>query len=140
MTEDGGEVVAFELLVRRHAGAVWRVAAALLRDDFAAEAAVRDTFLEAYATFRDEAAVRTWLVRICTRVCLARMEPAREVPASAHLGDAVGALAVEERAAFVLVDVLGHRVADAADLTGVAERELRTLLAQARQRLALVFA
>jgi RNA polymerase sigma-70 factor (ECF subfamily) len=150
-----GDVAAFEALVRRHTGAVWRVARSMLRDDFAAEEAVQDTFLRAHAslaTYRGEAAVRTWLAAICHRVCidrlrLKRMEtvpldaaPPRRIVNDAderlHLDAAVQRLAVDERAAFLLVDVLGYTGAEAASIVGTPASTMRSRVARAREQLA----
>ena len=150
-----GDVAAFEALVRRHTASVWRVARSMLRDDFAAEEAVQDTFLRAHAalgTFRGEAAVRTWLVSICHRVCIDRLRlkraetvPLDEVAARRvtpepderlHLDAAVRRLAVDERAAFLLVDVLGYTGAEAAEIVGTPASTMRSRVARAREQLA----
>jgi RNA polymerase sigma-70 factor, ECF subfamily len=64
-----GDEAAFELLIRRHTDAVWRMAITLLADSQVAEEAVQDTFIKAYrglSGFRGEAAVRTWLLASAT--------------------------------------------------------------------------
>ena len=150
-----GDVAAFEALVRRHTDAVWRVARSMLRDDFAAEEAVQDTFLRAHralGSFRGDAAVRTWLVSICHRVCIDRLRlkraetvPLDEVPAPSvsattddrlYLDEAVGRLDVAERAAFLLVDVLGYTGTEAARIVGAPASTLRSRVARAREQLA----
>jgi len=151
-----GDVAAFEALVRRHTDAVWRVARSMLRDDFAAEEAVQDTFLRAHRAlpgFRGDAAVRTWLVSICSRVCIDRLRLVRAetvpldevaVPYARehgaddrlHLDAAVRRLDVDERAAFLLVDVLGYTGAEAAGLVGAPASTMRSRVARARERLA----
>ncbi len=60
---------AFEVLVRRHQGGVYRVALRLLGCDADAEDATQETFVRAWrglARFRGESAVSTWLYRIVT--------------------------------------------------------------------------
>ncbi|HVF06482.1 MAG TPA: sigma-70 family RNA polymerase sigma factor [Frankiaceae bacterium] len=155
----GGDVLAFETLVRRHTDAVWRVARSMLRDDFAAEEAVQDTFLRAYralGTFRGDAAVRTWLVSICTRVCVDRLRlrrpevvPLEEAAARrtapdpddrVQLDAAVRGLAPDERAAFLLVDVLGYTSGEAAAVAGAPASTLRSRLGRAREQLAAALA
>lgn len=134
-----GDRAAFELLVRRHAAAVWRVAVALLRDDAAAERAVRDTFRTAHAALgasRGDVAVRTWLVAICVRDCVDRPPAATGDP----LAEALRRLDADARAAFVLVDVLGHGRRDAAALLDTDPATLRARLAHARERLAVALA
>lgn len=80
-----GDEAAFELIVRRHTDAVWRVARAMLRDDHAAEDAVQETFLKAFrglASFRGDASPKTWLVSICRRECIDRIRAKTEAPIS----------------------------------------------------------
>jgi len=150
-----GDAAAFELLVRRHTDAVWRAARGFLRDDFAAEEVVQDTFLKAYrglGSFRGDAAVRTWLVSICHRSCVDRsrrrqaevvsLDHARRLRARDDSADlrmaieaALPALTDDERRAFVLVDVLGYSREEAAEIAGVPSSTMRSRLARARRRL-----
>lgn len=152
----GGSREAFESLVRRHTDAVWRMARARLRDDFAAEEATQDTFLKAYRnlhTFRGESAVRTWLLSICHRTCIDRLrlkraelvslEDARPLRSPEERPDlkvaleaAMEHLAPEEREAFQLVDVLGYSREEAAAVVGVPSSTMRSRVARARERLA----
>lgn len=151
-----GDAASFETLVRSHTPAVWRVARSMLGDDFAAEEAVQDTFLRAHralGSFRGESAVRTWLASICTRVCVdrLRLRTAEVVPLDAVgeraavtanaderllLDQAVRRLDVDERAAFLLVDVLGYSGAEAADIVGAPASTMRSRLGRARGQLA----
>ena len=67
---------AFESLMRRHNGKLFRIARAILKDDFAAEDAVQDAYLDAYRRseqFRGEASVSTWLSRIVINRALMRL-------------------------------------------------------------------
>ena len=55
---------AFETLMRRHNGRLFRVARAILKDDAEAEDALQDAYLDAYRhieAFRGDAALATWL-------------------------------------------------------------------------------
>ncbi len=64
---------AFEVLVRRHQGRVYRVALRLLDSDADAQDATQETFVRAWRAlvrFRGESAVSTWLYRIVTNRCL----------------------------------------------------------------------
>jgi RNA polymerase sigma-70 factor, ECF subfamily len=66
---------AFARLMRRHNRSLFRTARAILRDDAAAEDALQEAWLRAYKamdTFRGEAKLRTWLVRIVVNEALAR--------------------------------------------------------------------
>lgn len=155
-----GADAAFELLVRRHAPAAWRMARLMLRDDFAAEEAVQDACLKAHRAlprFRGEAAFATWLLAITRRVCLDRLRRKRlpvvsldEARGEAAAGrdavlrvvlqDAVDALPAVEREAFTLVDVLGNSREDAAAIAGVPASTMRSRLARARAALASALA
>lgn len=67
---------AFEQLMRRHNGRLFRVARAILKDDAEAEDALQDAYLDAYkhiAEFRGDAQVATWLTRIVVNQALMRL-------------------------------------------------------------------
>lgn len=71
-----GDTGAFELLMRRHNRRLYRLARAMLRDAAEAEDALQDGYLAAYeslAGFRGEASLATWLSRVVTNQCLARL-------------------------------------------------------------------
>lgn len=164
MTEDesglvrraaAGDEIAFELLVRRHTDAVWRLCYGVLRDHGTAEDAVQDTFVKAYralAEFRAESTFKTWLLTIAHRTALdqarkpreqvvsleaARRERARDTDHATRvaLGIAIDALPVDEREAFMLVDVLGLSREEAATVTGTPASTLKSRLARAHERL-----
>ena len=66
---------AFEALMRRHNGKLFRVARAILRDDAEAEDALQEAYLDAYRhidEFRGGAQVATWLTRIVINQALMR--------------------------------------------------------------------
>jgi RNA polymerase sigma-70 factor (ECF subfamily) len=70
-----GDLGALEALMRRHNRLLYRTARAILRDDAEAEDAVQEAYLRAYRaieSFRGEAAVGTWLVRITANEALMR--------------------------------------------------------------------
>ena len=152
----GGDERAFEVLVRRHADGMWRLARSLLSDDFEAEEAVQDSFVKAHRSldsFRGEAALRTWLLSICYRTCIDRLRARRAplVPLEAipdvgtadetldlrlSLQRTIAALPEDERQAFILVHVLGYSREEAAHLCGVPPSTLRDRVVRARERLA----
>lgn len=71
-----GDHRAFEALMRRHNGRLFRAARAILKNDAEAEDAVQDAYLDAYrhmADFRGDAQVGTWLVRIAVNHALMRL-------------------------------------------------------------------
>ena len=67
---------AFEAVMRRHNGRLFRVARAILKHDADAEDALQDAYLEAYrhlSDFRAEAELSTWLTRIVVNQSLMRL-------------------------------------------------------------------
>jgi RNA polymerase sigma factor (sigma-70 family) len=67
---------AFETLMRRHNGRLFRVARAILKDDSEAEDALQDAYLDAYrhiAEFRGGSTLVTWLTRIVVNHSLMRL-------------------------------------------------------------------
>ncbi|HEY1438855.1 MAG TPA: RNA polymerase sigma factor [Casimicrobiaceae bacterium] len=67
---------AFEVLMRRYNGKLFRVARAILKDDAEAEEALQDAYLEAYrhmGDFRGGARLSTWLTRIVINQALMRL-------------------------------------------------------------------
>jgi RNA polymerase sigma-70 factor (ECF subfamily) len=66
---------AFETLMRRHNGALYRVARSILGNDADAEDALQEAYIAVYlhvASFRGDAKVLTWLTRIVVNEALAR--------------------------------------------------------------------
>lgn len=67
---------AFEALMRRHNGKLFRIARAILKNDAEAEDALQDGYLQAYRRideYRGEAQLSTWLVRIVINQSLMRL-------------------------------------------------------------------
>ena len=151
-----GDEAAFELLVRRHAEAAWRLARALLPDDFTAEEAVQETFIKAHRglrSFGGRSSFRTWLLAICRRACLDLIRSRRIefLPLDAlgerrtedgqsdlrlALQEAMVRLPEEERQAFLLVHVLSYSREEAAQICGVPASTMRSRVTRARQHLA----
>lgn len=72
----GRDEAAFEVLMRRHNGKLFRVARAILKDDAEAEDVLQDAYLDAYrhiASFRGTAHLTTWLTRIVVNHALMRL-------------------------------------------------------------------
>lgn len=70
-----GDMGALRLLTRRNNQPLFRAARAILRDDAEAEDAVQEGYLQAYGamgTFRGEARLSTWLMRIIVNEALGR--------------------------------------------------------------------
>jgi len=133
-----------------------------------AEDAVQETLLRAWRAsrrFEGRAAVRTWLYRIATNVCLdtlghaaRRPIPVEDVPEPPDTGGdpdpadcalererlrlavliAVGALPPRQRAVLVLRDVLAWRASEVADLLGMTTVGVNSTLQRARAALEAV--
>lgn len=151
----GGDELAFELLVRRHADGIWRLAFGMLRDRGAAEDVVQETFIKAHrglASFRADASFKTWLYSIAHRVCIdqlrkpraevasleeARERRARDVDEATRIAleVAVTKLPEDERQAFMLVDALGMSREEAASVLGIPSTTLKSRLARAHDKL-----
>ena len=159
-----GDVDAFELLYRQHAGRVYALCLRLAADPVVARELVQDTFVKAWDAlprFRADASLTTWLHRIAvnallerrrgekrrtSRVSLAGDEEederdiagvvfAPDVATAIDLERAIGALPPGVRRAFVLHDVEGYTHEEIAAMTGLASGTLRAQLHRARQLL-----
>ena len=150
-----GDAAAFEMLVRRHAASLFRLARSIVREDQLAEEVVQDTLIKAHrhlATFRGDSKVSTWLSSICYRTAIDQTRSKRlrvvsieavgeqgrpdEVDLRLALSDALDELPSDEREAFYLVQVLGYSREEAASIVGVPASTMRSRVARARQRLA----
>ncbi|MER5998208.1 RNA polymerase sigma factor SigM [Nonomuraea angiospora] len=158
-----GDPHAFSEIVKRHRDRMWAVALRTLGDPDEAADAVQDAFVSAYrkaATFRGEAAVTTWLHRIVVNACLDRMRrksvrpvaddelieaAERETPlpdqtvereVSMEVSAALKLLPSDQRAALVLVDMMGYSVEDAAQVLQVPSGTVKSRCARGRAKLA----
>jgi RNA polymerase sigma-70 factor (ECF subfamily) len=152
-----GDRVALDAAIRASEGEVWRFTAHLVgRSD--ADDATQDTYLRAWRAlpaFRGDSSARTWLLAIARRACAdavrrsvrrgrlaeraastAVVAPAAE-PAAARteLDSLIATLDADQRAAFVLTQVLGYPYADAADVCDVPIGTIRSRVARAREHL-----
>ncbi|MBW2457951.1 MAG: sigma-70 family RNA polymerase sigma factor [Deltaproteobacteria bacterium] len=163
----GGHTGSFSRLVERHQDAVYRLARALTASDSEAEDALQETFLAAYrhaVTFRGDAAVRTWLLRIA-RNAAARQRRRRAGEPAAHqplheLGEAAGwgadndpeeqlselerrrelergldSLSPTDRTVIILRDLEGLNGPETAEVLGLSLAAMKTRLHRARLRL-----
>ncbi|MCW2943346.1 MAG: polymerase, sigma-24 subunit, subfamily [Actinoallomurus sp.] len=159
-----GDPHAFAELVQRHRDRMWAVALRTLGDQEEAADALQDAFLSAYRAagrFRGDAAVTTWLHRIVVNACLDRVRrrsirpvvpmgddatldsvaPKNTDPTSAHelsldVSQALRRIPFEQRAALVLVDMMGYAVDDAATILEVPPGTIKSRCARGRARLA----
>jgi len=156
-----GEAEAFRVIFETHAPAVRRFLGDLLRDDAAADEAAQETFVRAHArlgTLREEARLSTWLFGIARLVSfeqgrLARREaPVEEMPAQIDraptpeaallggeadrvLGEALGALDAERRAALLLRLDHGLGYAEIAEAMGWPLQKVKNEIHRARLQL-----
>lgn len=158
-----GDPHAFSEIVKRHRDRMWAVALRTLGDPDEAADAVQDAFVSAYrkaSTFRGEAAVTTWLHRIVVNACLDRMrrksvrpvaddelieaaerdtplpDQAGEREVSMEVSAALKLLPADQRAALVLVDMMGYSVEDAAQVLDVPSGTVKSRCARGRAKLA----
>lgn len=88
-----GDFQAFEALVNRYEGKVYRLAMRMLRNPEDAEDALQETFLQVYRglnSFEGRSTFSTWLFRLATNVCLMKIrhrgtEPAQLLPLEEYL-------------------------------------------------------
>lgn len=159
-----GDPDAFGLLFRRHKDRLWAVSLRIVCDPDDAADALQDAMISAFrraVDFRGDSAVTTWLHRIVVNASLdaLRRKPSRSVtwpgdpdelplpvpgPLSSATDRAETRLDVDaalrvlppsQRAALVLVDMLGYPVAEVAVILGVSEGTVKSRCARGRTRL-----
>jgi RNA polymerase sigma-70 factor (ECF subfamily) len=160
-----GDTEAFGVLFLRHRERLWAVALRTLGDQEEAADALQDAMISAFrraADFRGDSAVTTWLHRIVVNACLDRIRRRASRPAASGMDEqtldvlaqgsavadpgidkdtaldvlaALRTLAPEQRAALVLVDMLGYPVADTAAILGISPGTVKSRCARGRARL-----
>jgi RNA polymerase sigma-70 factor (ECF subfamily) len=158
-----GDSEAFGELFRRHRDRLWAVALRTVCDPDEAADALQDAMVSAFrraAEFRGDSAVTTWLHRIVVNASLDRLrrraarpavsagdeqafeallaqdsDPARAVDTRLDVDSALRVLPPEQRAALVVVDMLGFSVADAAVILDTSPGTVKSRCARARARL-----
>jgi RNA polymerase sigma-70 factor (ECF subfamily) len=151
-----GDIAAFEQIVRDHQQSVWRFLRRLLGDADVAEDVAQETFLRVYRrlpTFGFESRFSTWVFQVARNAGIdelrarerrARLErtlaPADSATqgageARAEIDAALASLAVAQREALLLVEVLGLRYADAAAVLAVPPGTVKSRVFAARERL-----
>lgn len=130
------------------------VAYLILRDQSDAEEIMIDTLVTAWrksGTLRDDAALRTWLLRIETRLALSRRRrrhptdaldlsqqlaaPLADGPSADRLAEAMTALPAQMRAAIALHHVVGLSVPQIADALGKSPNTVKSQLREGLARL-----
>jgi RNA polymerase sigma-70 factor, ECF subfamily len=154
-----GDRYAFEELFYRHHRQLYRLAMMTSRNPDDAADALQDALLSAHrtaASFRQDAAVSSWLYRIVVNACLDRLRRNKSHPTAELTDDhcavrdhtstvdtaieverALMRLPVEQRAAVVAVDMQGYSVAETAQLLGIAEGTVKSRCSRARAKLAV---
>ncbi len=158
-----GDSEAFGELFRRHRDRLWAVALRTMCDPEEAADALQDAMISAFrraGDFRGDSAVTTWLHRIVVNACLDRLrrraarpavsagdeqafealaaqdsDPARAIDTRLDVDAALQVLPPQQRAALVVVDMLGFSVADAAIILDTSEGTVKSRCARARARL-----
>lgn len=159
-----GDPDAFEELVRRHSGRIYRLLARVLGDPGSAEDGVQETFIRAWRAlpgFRGEAKFSTWLFRIAmneanrflareaSREVLPYDDVMLEVPdltadtlALVELGElrvqlerCLAELPAHYRVCVVLRDVEGFTNEEAAEMLGLELRNFKSRLHRGRMAL-----
>jgi RNA polymerase sigma-70 factor (ECF subfamily) len=152
----------FAVLLRRHEGAVLRLATHLLRNPDDARDVAQDAFLRAYrslGTFKPELSFKNWLLRIVvnasrdhvSRASARRLRPLDDAGEIAAPGDlhaevesalllarvrrCAAELAPREREVFVLRELEGLEVEEIAAVLGLEPPTVRRHLARARLHL-----
>lgn len=161
----GGELEAFELLYRRHAGRVYAICLRLSGDSHRARELTQDVFVrtwERLGSYRGESAFGSWLHRLAVNVVLEKARSDKRRTARVALGDddleerwmhagvepeamdpetridldrAIAKLPPGARRVFVLHDIEGYRHEEISQVTGTAPGTLRSQLHMARKLL-----
>jgi RNA polymerase sigma-70 factor (ECF subfamily) len=156
-----GEVEAFEMLYRQHAGRIFALASRLAGSVDQGEDLLQEIFLQAYRkldSFKGNAALGTWLYRLAMNHCLdfVRSRQARNSKVTDTLDDersfeptavretpipridlerAIARLPEGCREAFVLHDVEGFDHKEVGRLLGIAEGTSKSQVFKARTKL-----
>src|ERR1700691_820455 len=160
-----GDPDAFGQLFQRHRDRLWAVAIRTLGDPEEAADALQDAMISAFrraGSFRGDSAVTTWLHRIVINACLDRIRRRAARPAASGMDEqtldvlaqgsaladpgidkdtaldvlaALRTLGPDQRAALVLVDMLGYPVADTAEILGISPGTVKSRCARGRARL-----
>ena len=148
-----GNLDSLNELVARLQADVSRLCSALLPSALA-EDATQETFVRVWRsapTFRGESSARTWVLTIARRTChenlrrrrrrdelaaaVRRREERSDASEELALGDLVGRLEANRRAAFVLTQLLGFSYEETAEVCGCPVGTIRSRVARARSEL-----
>ncbi|MEU4806464.1 sigma-70 family RNA polymerase sigma factor [Actinosynnema sp. NPDC023587] len=152
-----GDTAAFDELVRRHTGRMYRVALRIVGDPVEAEDVVQDAWISAWRAlprFRGEAAPATWLYRVVTNAALTHLRrrkptvPLEAVPeprtsdgpettvlrneTTNDVLRAIASLDPSQRVPLVLRELEGLSYEEVAEVMGTGVPALRARLHRAR--------
>jgi RNA polymerase sigma-70 factor, ECF subfamily len=145
-----GDLDAFEDLVRRYQGDLWRFAFHFTRDRALAEDVTQEAFLRAFRFlkgFRGDSKFTSWLFRIARNCAMDAIkarkthfekEPAAPLAstdpqARVELQAALSAVSEEHREPFLLIEVFGLSYQEAADVLGVRVGTVKSRMHRARK-------
>lgn len=150
----GGDLEAFETIVRAYQTPVWRFLRDLVGDEQLAEDLAQETFIRVFRrldSFRFESKFSTWLFRIARNIAVdalrsrgrrnlmvSRLSPAEhEGGPELHteMAAAVATLSPKLREALLLVEVVGMTCAQAGEVLGVPVGTVKSRLYLARREL-----
>jgi RNA polymerase sigma-70 factor (ECF subfamily) len=160
----GGDLDAFDELVRAHRDRVFAICLRMLKDRDAALDAAQDTFVTLFRKadrYKAEAAFSTWLYRVTMNVCYDHLrrakrrrtdplpdgvdpadpsaqDPLEGVEVRPDIEAALAELVPEFRSAVVLVDLHGLSLEMAADALGVPVGTVKSRVFRGRKQLAVI--
>jgi RNA polymerase sigma-70 factor (ECF subfamily) len=150
-----GDPTAFEALVRRYQGHVWRLSFHLTRDRTVAEDVTQEAFVKAFRflpAFRGDARFTTWLFSIARNCAIDEVRRAvrrdrtwrsagdvpvgHDITVGIEVREAVAALPLSLRESVVLIDMFGLSYREAAGLMRIPEGTVKSRVHKARATLA----
>jgi RNA polymerase sigma-70 factor, ECF subfamily len=152
-----GDLGAFEVLVRRYQGDIWRLCYQLLRDEHLADDVTQDTFVRAFRfmrRYRAESKFSTWLFSIARNCAVdelrrssRRSKLAHRVQAEApsdlrtdqtivEVRDVLAQLPLGLREPVVMIDMFGMSYREVSVALGVPQGTVKSRVHRAREQLA----
>jgi RNA polymerase sigma-70 factor, ECF subfamily len=157
LAAQSGDLGAFEILVRRYQGDVWRMSFQLLRDEHLADDIAQDTFVRAFRfmrRYRAESKFSTWLfsiarncamdelrrsarrTRLARRVESEPQPPGRAEGTAVEVREALGGLPIGLREPIVLIDMFGMSYREVAAVMSIPEGTVKSRVHRGREELA----
>ena len=151
-----GDMAAFERIVRRYQGDVWRLVFHLVHDRSIADDATQNAFLRVYRflpRFRGDSKFTTWLFsiarncaldevrrarrhkRVADELEMQHVEPRTEHGTAVEVREALATLSFELREPLVLIDVFGISYREVAAMLSVPEGTIKSRVHRAREQL-----